>query len=433
MQSTAVQMKTSSPQDIKKQTSSTDNDDKVQAEFTDPFLQIIMSLLTQSLDQSTQPTDGTLGTAGADQLSELSALLQNSSAGMTALLNTMLNGGTEADTGLNSAGTESTATLLNSAGTANTATLLNLEDMAGTSTQAALNTLFGTQASTLPSVYSDQSGQSANLSDMLGLIGKSADGTGTIAISSDALAQITDLLGLSGKDELQSLLKNAGIEVISGESVSAQGGLSEAAVKAKQLLSDYLSQQNNQEDIDVDKLQSELSKTETATPFELSLKSVGNPTDVKTLDQITDAIKQNISLGKSEFAIKLKPESLGEITVKLVEEAGKTTLTITAANAQTAKLINSDINALREAVAPMNVEVRNAVVSTSETAGGSMQQFNMTGQQFAGQQFSGQQSSNPMTQIVSGQVDNQTPEDVYASSQAAQVSALSGKRLDSYI
>ena len=424
MQSTAVQIKTHSKPDIKQKTSSTDSEKGANAELVDPFMQIIMSLLTQTYDQSTQPTDSTLGSSGADQLGELTALLQNSSAGTIALLNTMLNGGTDGDTVLTSTGTANAATLAN---------LVNFEAMTDTSAQAALNNLFGMQANALPSVNSEHSSQATNLSDVLGLTGKSTDATGAIAISSDALAQLTKLLGLSNKDEMQSLLKNSGIEVISGEAVSAQDGLSEAIVKAKQMLSNYLSQQTEQDDIDVDNIQNELVKVDTTTPFELSLKSAGETTDANTLDQITDGIKQNITLGKSEFAIKLTPETLGEITVKLVEEAGKTTLTITTANEQAAKLINKDIDALREAVAPMNVEVKYAVVSTNESAGGSMQQYNMTGQQFAGQQFAGQQNFLQMTQTTSGQTENQTSDDIYALSQAVQMIALSGNRLDAYI
>ena len=418
MQSTAVQTKSYSVQETKQKTSSTDKEKSTNAELVDPFLQIIMSLLTQSNDQSSQ-TDG--GTSGTGQLSELTALLQNSSAGMTALLNTMLNGET---------GAASDLTITDAA---TLAKLLNAEAMNNNSAQAAANITLATQANAQKALYSDRLTQATNLSDMLALSAQSTDAAGTVAISPDALAQMTKLLGFSDKNELQSLLKNSGIEVLSGEAVSAQDGLSEAIVKAKQMLSDYLAQQTDQDEIDVDNLQNELAKSGTTTLFELSLKSAGETNDVNTLEQITDGIKQNISLGKSEFTIKLTPETLGEITVKLVEAEGKTTLTITTANEQAAKIINKEIDALREAVAPMNVEVRNAVTSTNESAGGSMHQYNMSGQQFAEQQFAGQQSFVQMTQTSSGQTENQASDDIYALSQAAQMTALAGNRLDAYI
>lgn len=417
MQSTAVQTKTYSTQETKQKTSSKDKETSTNPELVDPFLQIIMSLLTQSSEQSSQ-TDG--GTSDTSQLSKLTALLQNSSAGMTALLATMLNGETSADSELTMT---DAATLFK---------LMNVEAM-NTSERAAANIALGTQANAQAALYSDQLTQANNLSDMLALSAQNTNTAGTIAISSDALAQMTKLLGLSDKNELQSLLKNSGVEVISGEAVSAQDGLSDAIVKAKQMLSDYLAQQSDTDEIDVDNLQNELAKASTTTLFELSLKSSGETTDVNTLEQITEGIKQNISLGKSEFTIKLTPETLGEITVKLVEAEGKTTLTISTANEQAAKIINKEIDALREAVAPMNVEVRNAVTSTNESAGGSMQQYNMSGQQFAQQQFTGQQSFLQMTQIASGHTGNQTSDDTYALSQSAQMTTLAGSRLDAYI
>ena len=414
MQSTAVQMKTRTAQEIKKEAPVTSKSNDDSAEFVDPFLQIIMNLLAQTQDQSTQQS-GTSVTAGPEQLSELVTLLPSSPTGMAVLQNMLLSSGSSSDADTDSANTA----------TAITAALMNMQAEPEISTESSLS---------VPSANYEQTAQRTNLSDLLNLFGKSANNSGNIAVSADALTQMTDLLGISSKDEMQALFKNAGITVVYDGLGTTQSGLSEAVVTAKQMLSDYLSQQpGDQEDIDVDKLQNELAKTDAATPFELQFKSAGNAADSKVLEQVTDGIKQNISLGKSEFVIKLKPEALGEITVKLVEEAGKTTLSITTASAQTAKLINNDIDALRKAVAPMNVEVHYAVTSSNETAGGSMQQFNMSGQQFAEQQFAGQQSILQMSQAVSGKTDSQTVDDMYESSQPAQLKFISGDRLDAYI
>ena len=90
-------------------------------------------------------------------------------------------------------------------------------------------------------------------------------------------------------------------------------------------------------------------------------------------------------MGKREFTLKLKPESLGEITVKLIEKAGKMSLTISAASAQTARLINSDLSALREAVRPMQVEVHEAVTEAPQSEQSQLY-FDMAGQQFGGRQ-----------------------------------------------
>lgn len=106
--------------------------------------------------------------------------------------------------------------------------------------------------------------------------------------------------------------------------------------------------------------------------------------EATVFEQLKEAIPARLSEGKSEFTMRLKPEKLGEITVKLIEESGKMTLRITAASAQTARAINSDLSALREAVRPLQVEVHEAATQTgSEQV--SMQQFSFSGQ-FANRQ-----------------------------------------------
>lgn len=101
--------------------------------------------------------------------------------------------------------------------------------------------------------------------------------------------------------------------------------------------------------------------------------------------QVLDQMQLNFAKGTSEFTMKLNPEHLGEITVKLLERSGKMVLSITAASEQTVKLLNGDLAALREAVRPMQVEVREAVVSTQSSDGNHMagqQQMDMSGQFF---------------------------------------------------
>ena len=78
-------------------------------------------------------------------------------------------------------------------------------------------------------------------------------------------------------------------------------------------------------------------------------------------DQILLRLSGNLSAGKGEFVMKLIPEGLGEITVKLLAKEGRTTLRIITASAETARLINQDIQALQDALKPIRVEVREAV------------------------------------------------------------------------
>lgn len=417
MQNIAVQTRASGVQSGTSETSSPITRKKDQSEFVDPFMQIIMSILAQSQEPNFQQTVNASAIGGSsaidevsttnpvsalstDQLSELVSLLQNSQSGLTDVLNLASNSYPNADKLVNAL------------------TSLMAND---TINQDAANTV--------------KSEADVNLASQISsLLGSNVKSTETVSIKSEALTQLANLLGLSSKEKLQTALKSAGVTVESSNPIAVQAGFSESVVKAKEMLSENLSQQSGSSDeIDVDKLQNELARSNSKTAFELSLKTTSGTSETSVLDQLKDGIKQNISVGKSEFTIKLNPESLGEITVKLIDEAGKTTLSITTASAATAKLINNDINTLKDAVASMNVEVKHAVVQTSESANSSMQQFNMSGQQFAGQQFSGQQSFYQMTQPTSSHADKQNSEEAFSALQGAYVQTVSSDRLDAYI
>ncbi len=128
-------------------------------------------------------------------------------------------------------------------------------------------------------------------------------------------------------------------------------------------------------------------------------KKLGNLANAPALqDQIANGIKENLSLSKTEFTIKLHPESLGEITVKLIDEDGTKTLQIMTAAAKTAGLINDEINGLREALRPMNIEVKDTVVATSSSSESQLQQFDMSGQNFFNRQNQNGNSSHSQMQ-----------------------------------
>jgi len=139
-------------------------------------------------------------------------------------------------------------------------------------------------------------------------------------------------------------------------------------------------------------------------------------------EQISSGISERLREGKSEFVIKLRPEKLGEITVKLVEESGKMTLQIEAVRPETAKLINNDLTALKEAVRPMQVEVREALTPTPDASQLGFHQFSMGGQQ----QFSNNQG------LYYGQTSSSYEFNNDAGESEAQVS-LSSQGLDRYV
>ncbi len=167
------------------------------------------------------------------------------------------------------------------------------------------------------------------------------------------------------------------------------------------------SQNSNSQESENGDVSSDLSGIATANvnanvitqDFELpKVQNLSNPLfdEFNISEQITDGVKANLNLEKSEFTVKLNPESLGEVTIKLVEEGGKMVVNITAATESTAKLLNSDLTALRDSLGSLNLEIREVTVEAPESIEESMAQFNMTSQQFSDRQraFNNQQQDD---------------------------------------
>lgn len=194
--------------------------------------------------------------------------------------------------------------------------------------------------------------------------------------------------------------------------------------------SETIIKKSDVKETDTSKLQVSTAQTAGASQTTVNVNSTEKKAAEPDISsQIKTGINNCIASGKSEFTVKLQPESLGEITLKLIRENGKTTLTITTASAGTAKLINDDLPALKEAVAQMNVHVE-AVTHAGEAQQGGMQFGNMT-QQFTGQQQQGSQASVKYAGKnygSSGGFANDVPDN---SNQTVQKSASSG--LNTYI
>ena len=84
--------------------------------------------------------------------------------------------------------------------------------------------------------------------------------------------------------------------------------------------------------------------------------------------QVAKGVAENLLRGRSEFTVKLRPEGLGEILVKLVsDDAGKTILSMVASSQRTADLLNRDLASLQSQLGNHNVEIENNSVKVSET------------------------------------------------------------------
>ena len=341
------------------------------ASLTDPFLQIIMSMIGQTgltaptaeSGDTSSLTDafGTLGNTGVNGLltgggtnstNVLMSLLGSSASGFSALKTLGQNSGDVSQDML----TQLLGLLTQSPDAANGSNTVQtlLQQLAGVSQS-------DTAATQLTALLSGQNSATANLDPA------------TAGILSQLNAQTT--VNAASTDE------NAGDESL----LSQQQSYSRTIARAKELLTKTASS-DTEEGQSADKLHSSLGASKTVTPFELQLQNAAKTESAPLTQQLTEGLKSNLSLGKSEFTMSLKPESLGEITVKLTEEAGRSVLTITTASAATAKLLNSDLDALKAAMAPLNVRVNEAVTQTAAPQQSGSQLFDMAGQQFAGQQ-----------------------------------------------
>lgn len=137
---------------------------------------------------------------------------------------------------------------------------------------------------------------------------------------------------------------------------------------------------------DVDALQMHANAQRPQLEGQVKMQQVqanSNEQPVDLAKQISEKMLLHLEKGEREFTMKLNPESLGEITVKLLQKDGKMTLSIAAASETTVKLLNGEMEALRMAVRPMQVEVRQAVVQTQDADGQNMQQqMDMSSGQF---------------------------------------------------
>lgn len=423
-------------------TSSTKKD-TVDASMADPFLQIIMNILDQT-QNGNSAQDSTSNSNGSD----LSAVL-----GLTQ--------GLFSDNSSSVAPTDLFATLLSSGAGMNANTLAALQDLGMNGTTDSSNTqllnellkLMGMQTDTTAQNPLSQVDASQTPFQQLSQLTQGGD---TSALNAPQLAALLnaqkagtqnqpaaaiDPNAFSQPAALKSVESAAADDGASDDLLSQQQSYSQSIAKAKELLTK--SAKDSDETESADKLQSGLSASKTATPFELRMQAAAKTEGTPVAQQIETGISKNLALGKNEFTIKLKPESLGEITVKLTEEAGKTTLTITTASAATAKILNSDLDALKAAVAPLNVRVNEAVTQTAASQHSGSQQFDMAGQQFAGQQqqqqfaqqFAARQ--NARYHNASESYDLASGEDIYAAASAASAGmaakVASSSALDAYV
>ena len=185
-------------------------------------------------------------------------------------------------------------------------------------------------------------------------------------------------------------LQNVGMEASQQDTQTQEFELSrsfrDAVALVKQQVQQKQQDSGEAEPLDVDALQMHANAQRPQLEGQVKMQQVqadSNEQPVDLAKQIGEKMLLHLEKGEREFTMKLNPESLGEITVKLLQKDGKMTLSIAAASETTVKLLNGEMEGLRMAVRPMQVEVRQAVVQTQDADGQNMQQqMDMSSGQF---------------------------------------------------
>lgn len=127
----------------------------------------------------------------------------------------------------------------------------------------------------------------------------------------------------------------------------------------------------------------------TLTPFSF-MRNLDSMNDAFTQQQISTqtykALDESISVGRKSFIIKLSPEGLGEITVKLIKSDEGILVKMMASDEKTAQLLNRELDVLQNLLKPHNAELETVVYSKSQNS--------MTDMSNANQQYSQNFRSN---------------------------------------
>lgn len=155
----------------------------------------------------------------------------------------------------------------------------------------------------------------------------------------------------------------------------------------KQLGSETDAKRNGSKDefrLDVERLQQEVDAGKYSAPLQAQKLSARAPLQSDLLAQVKAGLTRGLGRGDNEFVIKLKPEGLGEITVKLIEADSKISMSIIASNAQTAKILGNDIEALRDSLRPYHADLREVVDQQQYASSDDGQRQGFSGQQHFG-------------------------------------------------
>ncbi|NBI77457.1 flagellar hook-length control protein FliK [Anaerotruncus colihominis] len=176
--------------------------------------------------------------------------------------------------------------------------------------------------------------------------------------------------------------------------MQGRGSFQSAVYEARQKLAGTVRERTTSEPIDVDVLQAQVDarRFEPAVNVQ-KVEHTPQPETRNILEQLETGIKENYAANRDEFVIKLKPDGLGEITVKLVQKENSIALSILASSPQVARLISNEVVALQNVLRPLQAEVTQiSVAPQAAEAAAQYAAFNEDG--YHHQQFGGREQSH---------------------------------------
>ncbi|MEG0854274.1 MAG: flagellar hook-length control protein FliK [Angelakisella sp.] len=293
------------------------------------FMQLMMQLMGQNQsDIGTLMSEATTDSASIEELLGLSGEQEDGEDTnyLMQLMAGMLGHGTPQVAMYNSGETEGTAT---------------------TTQNQALEQLLG-NAAAFPGLPTDaegrvtlQSGQAFTLPGAL---------TGKTEMSMEILTENYSATGqptMGKAEEQQNLMQNAFAQMAKPQQAATGRANSKTEVP-----------------IDIDALQQAVDSGRFLNQSVTAPSQLTPTADPQTLDilaQVKTGILANMDKGSNEFVLKLTPEGLGEITVKMTEAGGKISLSIITGNQQTQNALASEISSLRDALRPLGAEVQQVI------------------------------------------------------------------------
>lgn len=139
--------------------------------------------------------------------------------------------------------------------------------------------------------------------------------------------------------------------------------------------------------LDVDAIQQQvdagthLQNTALASATQVNAEVAVEQTEQPVLTQISEGLAAGLENGKDEFTIKLAPEELGEVTIRLVKTAEGMSLDLIAKNPDTQRMLEGQMELLRENLRPMKVEVSAVMTEAQYDMLASSQQQSHNGRQ----------------------------------------------------